>query len=47
MFAPLEIADSKDENALSAFREVMQYDNLVTSFNRIGQCEVAGTILDA
>jgi hypothetical protein len=44
MLAPLEIADSKDDNALSAFREVMQYDNLVTSFNRIGQYEVAGTV---
>ena len=46
MLAPLEIgnAANQEDNALSAFREVMHYEHLMTSFKRTGQYEAAGTI---
>ena len=50
VFVPaLAISASAATGAVSAFREVMRYDNLQHSFGRNGQCEAAGTMwmLDA
>ena len=41
---PLAISDAAAGASLSAFREVMHYDNLLSSFTRTGQYEAAGTL---
>ena len=46
LLAPLAIRTAASGAALSAFREVMNYDNLVASFHTTGQYEAAGTVLD-
>ena len=44
LLAPLAIRTAASGAALSAFREVMNYDNLVASFQATGQYEAAGTV---
>ena len=45
LILPLAITQaSSSGSALSAFREVMNYDNMVTSFSRAAQYEAAGTV---
>ena len=46
LMPPLAItqAASSSGSALSAFREVMNFDNMVTSFSRAAQYEAAGTV---
>ena len=44
LFQPLAIGKSAPGSALSSFREVMNYENLQTSFARNGQYEAAGTV---
>ena len=41
---PLAISDAATGASLSAFREVMNYENLQSSFRHTGQYEAAGTI---
>ena len=41
---PLAISDAAAGASLTAFREVMKYDNLQSSFRRTGQYEAAGTL---
>ena len=41
---PLAISDAATGATLSAFREIMNYDNLQSSFRRTGQYEAAGTL---
>ena len=49
LIPPLEINAASGATTLSAFREVMNFQNMTTSFNRTRQYEAAGTIwmLDA
>ena len=49
LIPPLEITSAASGAHLSAFREVMNYENLLRSFSQSGQYEAAGTIwmLDA
>ena len=44
LIAPLAISDAVSGADLTAFREVMNFDNLVTSFQKTNQYESAGTI---
>ena len=45
LIPPLAITQaSSSGSALSAFREVMNFDNMVTSFSRAAQYEAAGTV---
>ena len=43
MISPLAIAQAGQTGALSAFREVMNHNNLMTSFSKNGMYEAAGT----
>ena len=47
LLAPLEINSAASGAQLSAFREFMNYDNLVKSFAQSAQYEAAGKIFDA
>ena len=44
MIPPLAINQAASGASLSAFREVMNYDNLIASFSRTSQYEAAGTV---
>jgi len=44
MIPPLAITQAASGASLSAFREVMNYDNLIASFSRTSQYEAAGTV---
>ena len=44
MIPPLAITQAASGANLTAFREVMDYDNLVASFSRTKQYEAAGTV---
>ena len=49
LIPPLQISDAASGARLTAFREVMNYDNLNSSFSQTAQYEAAGTVwmLDA
>ncbi|CAK0819347.1 unnamed protein product [Prorocentrum cordatum] len=44
LIPPLQISAAASGTNLSAFREVMNYDNLQMSFSKTGQYEAAGTV---
>ena len=44
LIAPLAISDAVSGASLTAFREVMNFNNMMTSFSKTSQYEAAGTV---